>query len=96
MLYGIKMRLLLILIAIILSPVLLAQTGGQSITVQADSVELTVMPTTDVDGDTLAYHNMDEFAVVAKSVEYRRMEYRVRQVYPYAILATSLLEQFLL
>jgi hypothetical protein len=88
------MRLLFTVISLLLSQLLLAQPGGSTITVQADSVELNVLPTTVVDGDTIGYHSMDEFSVVAKSVEYRRLEYRVRKVYPYAVIASSLLEQF--
>jgi hypothetical protein len=88
------MRLLLTVISLFVGQFLLAQPDGGSIVVHVDSVKLTVMPINVVDGDTLPYHNMAEFTIVEKSAKYRKMEYRVRKVYPYAIIATSLLVQF--
>lgn len=52
------------------------------------------MPYTIIDGDTVPYHNFEEVEVVAKTKEYRILEYRVRKVYPYAMIASALLEEF--
>ncbi len=88
------MRVLLLFISLFISQITLAQLEGETITVQADSVTVNVLPISVVDGDTMPYHSFREFSVVAKSLEYRKNEYRVRKVYPYAMIASGLLEQF--
>lgn len=90
------MRLGLCFILMLLSQLVLAQTpaNGETISVQADSVELNILPTTVHEGDTIAYHTMNTFTVFNKSEDYPLLEYRVRKVYPYAMIASSLLEEF--